>query len=109
MTYSIDFRMKVLSIRERENLSMQEVADRFDIGVATVMRWTKKPVPKRTRQVEPSKLPVRILQEDREKYPNSYNYERARRLGVGTTTVWQALRKLNLTYKKNFKTSKCRS
>jgi len=109
MTYSIDFRKKVLSVRDRECLSMQEVADRFDVGVATVMRWTKKLTPKRTRDKPRTKLPLHILEKDREKHPNSYNYERARRLGVGKTTVWQALRKLNLTYKKNFKTSKRRS
>lgn len=105
MTYSLDFRKKVLEVREREGLSMREVADHFSIGVATVMRWSQKLVPLRTRNVTPSKLPLHILQADCEQYPDSYHYERAQRLGVGKSTVWQAMRKLNLTYKKNFETS----
>ena len=42
MTYSVDFRKQVLKIRTEEKLSMAKVAKRFGVGVATVMRWTKK-------------------------------------------------------------------
>lgn len=104
MTYSIDFRKKVLLVRERDGLSMQEAADRFDVGVASIMRWTKQLSPKRTRNKPRTQLPLHILQKDCEKYSDSYLSERACRLGVGKTTVWQALQKLNFTYKKNFKT-----
>lgn len=100
MTYSIDFRKKVLAVRKREHLSMQEVSERFDIGVATVMRWTKKLEPKRTRPRAAFKLPLNNLQEDQEKYRDSSQCERARRLGVSATTIWRGLRTLNLTYKK---------
>jgi len=109
MTYSIDFRKKVLSVREQEGLSIEETADRFSIGSASITRWIKEIKPKRTRIKVRTKLPLDVLQADREKYPDSYNYERAKRLGVGETTVWQALCALKLTYKKNFKTSNRRS
>lgn len=66
---------------------MQQIADRFDVGKASVMRWAKELPPKRTRNKPRTKLPLHILEEDREKYPDSYNYERARRLGVGKTTI----------------------
>ena len=41
MTYSIDFRRKVLAIRDKENLSMAEVSKRFGVGLASIMRWSK--------------------------------------------------------------------
>ncbi|SFN12269.1 hypothetical protein SAMN05421863_11079, partial [Nitrosomonas communis] len=43
MTYPILFRRKVLSVREKENLSIAQVAKRLDVGVASVMRWIKTP------------------------------------------------------------------
>ena len=46
MTYSVDFRGKVLSVREKEGLTIAQVAARFDIGVASVVRWLKQPEPK---------------------------------------------------------------
>jgi transposase len=39
MTYSLDFRQKVLKIRQEENLSIEAVAIRFGVGKASVMRW----------------------------------------------------------------------
>ena len=42
MTYSLDFRKKVLAVKKRESLSFEGVAQRFDIGSKnTVFRWTK--------------------------------------------------------------------
>ena len=39
MTYSLDFRRKVLSVREKEGLTIAQVTERFDVGVASVTRW----------------------------------------------------------------------
>ncbi|UVS61213.1 MULTISPECIES: helix-turn-helix domain-containing protein [Nitrosomonas] len=47
MTYPILFRRKVLSVREKENLSIAQVAKRFCVGVASVMRWINTPDPPR--------------------------------------------------------------
>ncbi|SFN23657.1 IS630 transposase-related protein, partial [Nitrosomonas communis] len=41
MAYSLDIRRKVLSVREKEGLTIAEVAARFDVGVASVTRWVK--------------------------------------------------------------------
>ena len=38
MCYSIDFRKKVLSVREKENLTFKQTAVRFDIGIASITR-----------------------------------------------------------------------
>jgi len=42
MTYSIDFRQKVLLIKEQEKLTVAETAVRFGIGVASITRWDKR-------------------------------------------------------------------
>ena len=49
------------------------------------------------------------LIEDIEKYSDAYQYERAERLGVSKAGIWYALKRLNITYKKNSKTSKSKS
>ena len=46
MRYSVDFRRKVLSVREKEGLTIAQVAARFNIGVASVVRWLKQLEPK---------------------------------------------------------------
>jgi hypothetical protein len=40
------------------------------------------------------------------KYPDAYQFERAERLRVSEFCIWYALKKLNITYKKNSATSK---
>lgn len=42
MSYSLDFRRKVLEVRQREGLSIAQVAKRFAVGKASVMRWLKR-------------------------------------------------------------------
>ena len=105
MSYSIDFRKKVLSVREKEGLSMAAVSQRFGVGKSSVMRWTKQISPKLTRQRPATKIDMECLKKDVEKYPDGYHYERAKRLGVSTSCVLYALRRLNITYKKNSKSS----
>jgi hypothetical protein len=43
MTYSLDFRQKVLKIKEQEELTQAEAAVRFGVGVgvSSIMRWGK--------------------------------------------------------------------
>jgi transposase len=38
MTYSVDFRKQVLSIKATENLTLLEVSKRFGVGQASVVR-----------------------------------------------------------------------
>jgi transposase len=39
MTYSLDFRKKVLAIKEQEGLTGKEASVRFGIGEANITRW----------------------------------------------------------------------
>ena len=41
MTYSRDFREKVLFIKEKENLSFAKTAKRFGVGKESIVRWAK--------------------------------------------------------------------
>ena len=106
MTYSRDFRSRVLMLREKEGLSMAEAAKRFDVGLASVMRWSKNLESKTTRNKPATKIDMEALQLDVEHYPDAYQYERAKRLGVSEGCIFHALKRLNVTYKKNPKSSK---
>ncbi len=101
MTYSIDFRRKVISVREQEGLTISEVAARFCVGVASVVRWLSKLEPERTRNKPATKIDMDTLVRDVRDYPDAYQYERAKRLGVSTQGINHALRRLGVSYKKN--------
>lgn len=100
MTYSIDFRKKVLSIRERDHLTLDEAAKRFDIGRASLVRWLKQPEPKAKRERRCPLLPADVLRTDVAEYPDAYQYERAARLGASASGVGKALRRCRISHKK---------
>ena len=100
MTYSIDFRKKVLSINAQENLTWSEVSTRFGVGQASVVRWSKDIEPQRTRNKPTTKLNWEILAQDVDEHPDSYQYERAARFGVSQQGIAYALKQLNLSRKK---------
>jgi transposase len=105
MTYSLDFRRKALSIREQEGLTIAEIAARFGGGIARVVRWLKKLEPQRTRHKPATKIDMAARARDVRDFPDAYQYERARRLGVSQKGIDHALRRLGVTYKKNADTS----
>ncbi|HGJ5882379.1 IS630 transposase-related protein, partial [Arsenophonus sp.] len=104
MSYSLDFRRKVLAIKKDKSLSIRETAKRFCIVSATVSRWIKQIEPKptafRSRKIDKSALEKEVRQ-----YPDAYQRERAIRFGVCQKAIWQALKKLSITYKKNIQPS----
>lgn len=100
MTYSIDFRQKVLRIKEREQLSVDKAAERFGVGRTSVVRWSKQIEAKNTRHKPATKIDMEKLKEDVEKYPDAYQYERAERFGVSQTGSCAALKRLGISRKK---------
>lgn len=100
MTYSYDFRRKVLDVRKREGLTIAQVATRFCVGVASVTRWIKTPHPQLTRNKPATKIDMNALAQDVIDYPDAYQYERAKRLGVSVQGINYALRRLGVSYKK---------
>ena len=106
MTHSLNFRIKLLSVKEKENLSFKKVAKRFHVGVASVMRWSKNLKPLKNRNKPATKIDMDALKKDIQDNPDSYQYERAQRFGVTQTGIWHALKRLKVTYKKNVLPSK---
>lgn len=109
MTYSLDFRRKVLKIRSDEKLSMSETAQRFGVGVTSIMRWVKNPEIKKNRNRAARVIDMEALKKDVERYPDAYLIERAKRFNVTCNGIWRALKRLNVTYKKNASASQSRS
>jgi len=103
MTYSLDYRRKVLTVREKEELTIAEVAERFCVGVATVVRWLQRLEPQLTRYKPATKIDRIALARDVREHPDAYQSERAQRLGVSEKGIGHALRRMNITYKKNTK------
>jgi transposase len=108
MTYSLDFRKKVLLTRQREGLSFAAVSVRFGINKSSVVRWDKKIESKKHRNKPTITVDMEALKQDLSLYPDSYQYERASRLGVSQSGVYWALKRLGVTYKKNPETPKGR-
>lgn len=106
MTYPINFRKKILKIKDKEGLSYLEVAKRFGISKAAIFRWSKNLTPQKHRNRKWSKIDAEELKKDIEEYPDSYCYERAARLGVSATGIRDAQYRLGITYKKNSKSPK---
>lgn len=109
MTYSLDFRKKALSIRAKEGLTFEETAKRFGVAIASLVRWTNKLEPQRTRYKPATKINMQALKQDILDYPDAYQYERAERLGVSQMGICHALRRIGVTYKKNTSASQSRS
>lgn len=106
MTYSRDFREKVLFVKEKESLSFAKVAKRFNVCIASIVRWVKDIESKRTRNKPATKIDMETLAKDVEENPDSYQYERAKRLNVSRMGIAHALKRLGVIYKKKPRASK---
>ena len=108
MAYPAFYRKKVSAYRKKHNATIKETAEHFKIGTASVSRWVHKQEPAKTRVKKPTKITDKALLKDVKKYPDSFQYERAKRLGVSPTGINHALKRLKISYKKNPATSKGR-
>ena len=87
---------------------MRQAAAHFGIGITTLVRWRDRIDPIPTKKRIP-KIDLELLKKDVEMHPDAYQYERAQRLGVSASFVWQYLHRLGYTVKKNFKKSQSRA
>ena len=100
MTYSVDFRRHVLSIRKKEGLTLEEASHRFGVGRASLCRWIRRLEPDQSKPRK-RKIDMAALAEDVRQYPDAYLHERAARFGVFPNAIFQALRRLGVTHKKS--------
>jgi len=105
MTYSLDFRRKVIKIKEERGLTFEKTSEHFGIGIRTLFRWQERLEPKKTRNKPATKIDMNKLEQDVLKNPDDFQYERAKRFGVSQWGIGMALRRLNITNKKNSKSS----
>jgi len=104
--YSLDFRLRVMAYKQKHKLTFEQTAKHFEISLRSLFRWSKKIEPCTTRNKPATKVDMQKLSEDVEAFPDAYQHERAVRLGVSKSAIYYALKRLNITFKKNVKTSK---
>ena len=91
MGYTLDFRKKVLEVRKKKKLSIAETAKRFDIGKASIIRWSKRIEPCVTRNKPSTKINMEALKKDVDENPDLYLLERAEKFKVSGSAIFYAL------------------
>ena len=101
MAYSMDFRHRVFKIKEEKNLTFEKTSERFGVNIRTLFRWQRDIDYKKTRNKPATRIDMDKLRKDVDNYPDAYLCERAERFKVSITGMFYALKRLNITYKKN--------
>src|SRR5699024_5636236 len=105
MTYSLDFRKQVLKSLD-EGMTFAEAAKFYNLSPTTIQNWKRRVHSKTTRQTKPYKITDDVLLTEVKENPDNYQYERARRLNYSKTCIHHALKRLGISQKKDFRTSK---
>jgi len=106
MTYSVDFRNKVLEIKAKQGWSNRKTASHFGISAPIISQWMKKIDLVKIIHRPNRKIDAEKLMKDIELYPDAFYYERAKRLNVSKSGIVYAMRKLKISNKKKFTSSK---
>lgn len=101
MSYSLDFRQHIFKVKKQEDLTFQEVSKRFSISIRTLFRWQKCIEPKIKRNKPSTKIDMEALFKDVKDNPDHYQYERAETFKVSQSAIFYALKRLNISNKKN--------
>jgi transposase len=104
--YSLDFRQRVLSIKEKEDLTFAETSKRFGVSMRTLFAWQKRIKPKTTRNKPATKIDMAALKRDIRQHPDRFQWERAQDYSVSAWAIGKALRRINVSIKKNAVSSK---
>jgi transposase len=87
--------------KKEEGLTYEETSKRFGINIRSLFRWKKEIIPKTTRNKPATKIDMEALKRDVEKNPDRYQHERAKDYNVSAWAIGIALRRLNISNKKN--------
>ncbi|MDC9615961.1 IS630 transposase-related protein [Xenorhabdus khoisanae] len=104
MGYSLDFRKRVLAYKDKHSLTFEQTSAHFEISMRTLFRWCHKIEPCMTRDKPATKIPDPVLTADIQHFPDDYQWERAKRLGVSQSAIHYALKRLRISRQKNTKT-----
>lgn len=99
--YSLDFRKRVFAIKNKENLTFAATSKRFGIGMTTLFAWQKRMEPKMKRDRLATKIDMAALQRDVHRNPDRFQWERAQDYNVSAWAIGKALRRLDVSLKKN--------
>ena len=105
MGYSLDFRKRVLADKEANKMTFQDTSEKYKVSLRSLFRWADNIEPCTSRDKPATKVDEKALLKDIEQFPDAYQFERAKRLSVTQPAIHYALKRLNITYKKNIKTS----
>lgn len=99
MAYLTDYRQMILD-KHKAGRSIRSLAQEFNISTRTLQNWKKQPERKvvKTRK---GKIDMALLKQDVEKYPDSYQRERAVRFNCTQRAIGIALKRLKITQKKD--------
>ena len=106
MTYSADFRAQVIKSVKQQGTSIRQACAFYNVSKTALQRWLKNPSIKQTRDKSPTKIQDDLLLKDVEQHPDDYLYERARRFNCSKTGIFNALKRLGISQKKDLRTSK---
>lgn len=101
MAYSLDFRKRVMKIKEEKDFTFEKTSEHFGVSVRTLFNWAGRIEPKMTRDRPATKINMEKLALDVKTRPDDFQYERAERFGVSQWGIGLALRRMGITYKKN--------
>jgi transposase len=101
MAYSLDYRKRVFAVKKKEQLTFSETSKRFHVSMNTLFRWQRRLEPKTQRNKPATKIDMEALRKDIQRHPDKFQYERAKEFGVTQGAIWFALKRMNISYKKN--------
>ena len=101
MGHSLDFQQQAFKIKQKENLTFQEASDRFGVPIRTLFRWQKRIEPKTKRNKPSTKIDMEALAKDVGDNPDHFQHERAKKFGASQSAIYYALKRLEISYKKN--------
>jgi transposase-like protein len=101
MGYSLDFRQRMLACKEENDFTFEKTSEHFDLSLRTLFRWTNNIAPCTHSQKSATKVDMDALKKEIESSPDEYQWERAKRLGVSRPAIYYALKRINISFKKN--------
>ena len=106
--YSKKFKKEAVRLHKEDGFQIQEVSKLLSVSTRSVSRWVNHGIENKPRVFVAFKIPNDKLLEDVKLYPDSYLHERASRLNCSKSGVFDALKRLGITRKKNTNSSKKR-
>ncbi len=92
----------MFKVKQKEHLTFQELSERSSIPIRTLFRWQNRIDPKTRRNKPSTKIDMVALAKDVADNPDYYQYERAKTFGVSQSTIFYALKRLQISYKKTY-------